>query len=63
MSVEQTQLVYIKGLMSDMDADKIREVEDKFQAFLSYIDKDEEREAIGMLVLARWGIQASIDNE
>ena len=56
MSAEQVQLTYIKGLMVDMDKDKIKEVEDKFQAFLSYIEKDEECGLIGGLVVARWAI-------
>jgi hypothetical protein len=56
--LEDTQLIYIKGLMADLDLDedKIEEVKDKFQTFLSFIDQDEEYKAIGILILAQWGI-------
>jgi hypothetical protein len=61
-ALEETQLTYIKGLLVDLDQDKIKEVEDKFQVFLSFIQQDEEREAIGTLILARWGIEQQNKN-
>lgn len=62
-AIEEVQLIYIKGLMVDLDQEKIKLVEDKFNAFVDFIKTDEELEAIGLLILAKFGIEHGAQHE
>ncbi len=56
-AAEETQLIYIKGLLTEFGPAKIKEAGSLFNTHLEAIKKDEELESIGMVVLARWGIE------
>ncbi len=60
-AAEETQLIYIKGLMTEFNPEKIEKVEAMFDKFMGELKQDEEMEAIGMVVLARWGIEQSMN--
>jgi len=47
--------------MTEFDPEKIKEVAAMFDEFMSGLKQDEEKEAIGMLILARWGIEQSMN--
>lgn len=56
-SIKEVQLTYIKGLMCDLDQKKVAEVEDKFSLFTAFIRSEDELEAIGNLVIAKYAIE------
>lgn len=54
--IEEVQLTYIKGLIVDLDQEKVKLVEARFGAFVDFCDTD-ELEAIGTLIIARFAIE------
>jgi len=47
--------------MTEFNPEKIEKVEAMFDKFMGELKQDEEMEAIGMVVLARWGIEQSMN--